>query len=170
MRPTLLLAACFAALPLPAAAAEAGPDEPVRTVSTTAGVREAERLRALALGQRDIEVLRRLISGDYYHVESNGRVRSKTEFLQALARNEFRIRGYGVDDVEIKVVDDGGTAIVTGTYRTTLQDVPAGQPTRGRYVRVWTRHPDGWRNALHQSTEIRTVQAEAARPMGQHAP
>ncbi|NNG23312.1 nuclear transport factor 2 family protein [Telluria aromaticivorans] len=153
----LLPAVCCAFLPVPVMAAEAGADEPVRTVSATAGVREAERLRAVALGQRDIDVLRRLISGDYYHVESNGRVRSKTEFLQALARNEFRLRDYGVDDMEINMVDQGGTAIVTGTYRVTVEERQAAQPKRGRYVRIWTRHPEGWRNALHQSTEIRPV-------------
>jgi ketosteroid isomerase-like protein len=137
-----------------------------RSSALANAVREAEQLRAQALARRDIGVLRRLISGDYYHVESNGRVRTKTEFLQALERNEFRLRGYGVDDVEINVLDGGSTAIVTGAYRATMQSLPANQPARGRYVRVWTRHPDGWRNALHQSTEIRPVN-DAARAMGQ---
>ncbi len=153
----LLPAVSCAVLSLPAMAAEAGADEPARTVSAAAGVREAERLRAQALGQRDIDVLRRLIGGDYYHVESNGRIRSKTEFLQALARNEFRLRDYGLDNMEINMVDKGGAAIVTGTYRVTVQEGQAAQPRRGRYVRIWTRHPEGWRNALHQSTEIRPV-------------
>ena len=87
-------------------------------------------------------------------------MRTKAEFLQALARDEYRIRGYGVDEMEIRVVDDGGTAIVTGTYRATSMDPPS-TPLRGRYVRVWTRHPDGWRNALHQGTQLHTV---ASRP------
>lgn len=165
MRTTIALALCLAAVPLSSSATQAAPEPAVRGAAApsqapAAGVREAERLRAQALAQRDIETLRRLISGDYYHVESNGRVRTKTEFLQALARDEYRIRGYGVDEMEIRVVDDGGTAIVTGTYRATSVEPPA-TPLRGRYVRIWTRHPDGWRNALHQGTQLHTV---ASRP------
>lgn len=165
MRTTIALALCLAAVPLSSSATQAAPEPAVRGAAApsqapAAGVREAERLRAQALAQRDIETLRRLISGDYYHVESNGRVRTKAEFLQALARDEYRIRGYGVDEMEIRVVDDGGTAIVTGTYRATSMDPPS-TPLRGRYVRVWTRHPDGWRNALHQGTQLHTV---ASRP------
>ena len=155
MRSMLLPAICFATLSTTMITAQAGADAPPRLVAATAGVREAERQRAQALGQRDIDLLRRLISGDYYHVESNGRVRSKTEFLQALARNEFRIPHYGPDDMEINLLDKGSTAIVTGTYRAGVQEPAAGHPVRGRYVRIWTRHPEGWRNSLHQSTQIR---------------
>lgn len=164
MRFSFSLALCFASL-LHAAGAIAATDAPLRSVSAAGSVRDAERLRAQALGQRNIGVLSRLISGDYYHVESNGRVRTKTEFLQALARNDFHLRGYGVDDMEVNLVDDGRTAIVTGTYRVTLDGPGASQPTRGRYVRVWTRRQDGWRNALHQSTEIRPAHTGA--PAGQ---
>lgn len=166
MRATIALALCLTVLPLSSSATQAALEPAARgavaapSQAPAAGVREAERLRAQALTQRDVEALRRLISGDYYHVESNGRVRTKAEFLQALARDEYRIRGYGVDEMEIRVVDDGGTAIVTGTYRATSMDPPA-TPLRGRYVRVWTRHPDGWRNVLHQGTQLHTA---ASRP------
>lgn len=158
MRATTILALCLATLFSPAAASQAALEPATRAQGSggqaAAGVREAERLRTQALVQRDIEVLRRLISGDYYHVESNGRVRTKTEFLQALARDEYRIRNYGVEEMEIRLVGDGGTAIVTGTYRAVPVDQPA-TSLRGRYVRIWTRHPEGWRVALHQGTQIR---------------
>lgn len=175
MRPLLPLMLCLASLWQPAFAdvVEGGAESAALSLARgkqAAAVREAEQMRAQALARRDIGVLRRLISGDYYHVESNGRVRTKTEFLQALERNEFRILGYGMDDVEIKLVDGGSTAIVTGAYRATFEGLPASQATRGRYVRIWTRHPDGWRNALHQSTGIRPVNADAARSMGQAPP
>ena len=175
------LALCLASLiPSPAlpgptgagAAVAAGPPAAPLPASVaaqaTGSVRDAERLRAQALAQRDIDALRRLISGDYYHVESNGRVRTKAEFLQALARDELRLRGYGLEDMEITLGEGGATAIVTGTYRTYRTGAPdaADGPVRGRYVRVWTRHPDGWRNALHQSTEIRPAPARLPRPPG----
>lgn len=155
MRPLPVLILCLASLLLALPAAASDP--------STLGVREAERQRALALNERDIELLRRLIGGNYRHVETNGRLRSKTEFLQALARDEYRIRNYALEDMEVEVVD-GDVAIVTGTYRAARLDAGAGQPLRGRYVRVWTRQPEGWRMSLHQGTEIRTASAQPARP------
>lgn len=148
---------CLASLllPLAASASDAAGRNP------TLGVREAERQRALALNERDIELLRRLIGGNYRHVESNGRLRTKTEFLQALARDEYRIRNYALEDMEVEVVA-GDVAIVTGTYRAARIDLGAGQPLRGRYVRVWTRQPEGWRMSLHQGTEIKTASAQPA--------
>jgi ketosteroid isomerase-like protein len=159
MRILSVVTLCLASLFLggPAAA-----DAPARAAAN--GVREAERQRTLALNGRDIELLRRLISGNYHHVETNGRLRTKTEFLQALARDEYRIRNYEVEDMDIELADNGSLAIVTGTYRASRLDPANAQPVRGRYVRVWTRHPDGWRNALHQGTEIRTAASHPAEP------
>jgi len=119
-------------------------------------IRDAEARRALAVAERDVDALRALIGSGYYHVETNGRVRSKTEFLQMLARDEYEFRSYGVDDVDIQLLDDGRTAVVTGRLHAQLQGATQAKQWRGRYVRVWVRQADGWRNALHQSTEIRS--------------
>lgn len=163
MRPLSALSLSLASLFLTCAAANAAAlDASARAVINS--VREAERQRSQALNGRDIELLRRLIGGNYHHVETNGRLRSKTEFLQALARDEYRIRNYEVEEMDIDLVDDGEVAIVTGTYRASRPDLVDGQPLRGRYVRVWTRHPEGWRIALHQGTEIRTAAGRAAAP------
>ncbi len=161
MRILSVVTLCLAGLFLngPAAA-----DAPARAASN--GVREAERQRTQALNGRDIELLRRLIGGNYHHVETNGRLRTKTEFLQALARDEYRIRNYEVEAMDIEIADDGAIAIVTGTYRAARPDLANAQPVRGRYVRIWTRHPEGWRNALHQGTEIKTA---ATHPDGNSA-
>ncbi|KFI05653.1 nuclear transport factor 2 family protein [Massilia sp. BSC265] len=153
--PALLLGLASLLLSVPAAAS----NTPAQ--SATAGVREAERQRALALNERDIELLRRLIGGNYRHIETNGRLRSKTEFLQALARDEYRIRDYALEDMKVEILDND-VAIVTGTWRAARLDLGQPVPSRGRYVRVWTRHPEGWRIALHQGTEIRTA-AQPAR-------
>lgn len=171
MRTLTILALCLACLPSPAAASQAVSDSAARVTGAApsgqgaAGVREAERLRAQALIQRDVDTLRRLIGGDYYHVETNGRVRTKTEFLQALARDEYRIRNYGIEEMEIRLANDGGTAVVTGTYRSVALDQAA--PQRGRYVRIWTRSPDGWRVTVHQGTQIRPIAANTSEPRPQ---
>ncbi|WP_409267638.1 nuclear transport factor 2 family protein [Massilia sp. BHUDP2] len=158
MRPLPAVLLCLASLLLPfhAVASDAAARD------ARLGVREAERQRALALNERDIELLRRLMGGNYRHVETNGRLRSKTEFLQALARDEYRIRNYGLEDMEVEVVNED-VAIVTGTWRAARLDLGTAQPLRGRYVRVWTRQPEGWRISLHQGTEIKTAAAQPAK-------
>lgn len=131
-----------------------------------AGVRAAERMRAHAVASRDVAALRGLISGDYYHVETNGRVRTKTEFLQLLERDAYEFRTYEVTNAEIRLFDSGRIAVVVGRLNAELQQPGRGPDFRGRYVRMWQWTPDGWRNTMHQSTEIRTVtQQRDARPL-----
>ena len=119
-----------------------------------AAVRAAEQQRAEAVASRDIAALRKLISGDYYHVESSGRVRTKTEFLQLLTRDEFEFRSYDVDDMEIRMLDNGRAAVVTGRFRAEVRSADR-RVLRGRFVRMWMLGPEGWRNTMQQSTEIR---------------
>lgn len=122
-----------------------------------AALRAAEQRRAQAVANRDVASLRKLISGDYYHVETGGRARTKTEFLQLLSRDEFEFRSYEVDDMEIRLLDNGRAALVTGRFRAELQGA---NRLRGRYVRMWVLGPDGWRNTVQQSTEIRPLASQ----------
>jgi len=148
---------CFAAFHCAAASVQTGEQ---------AAVRAAEQQRAEAVASRDIATLRKLISGDYYHVETGGRARTKTEFLQLLTRGEFEFRSYEVDDMEIKMLDNGRAAVVTGRFRAEAQGANRPREVRGRYVRMWVLGPDRWRNTMQQSTEIRHVAAprEARQP------
>lgn len=152
MRPLLLSALAAALLSAPACAA---PD---------AAVREAERQRAAAVAKADIGSLRKLIGGEYYHVESNGRVFTKTEFLQALGRDDFKLTDYGIDDMEVSVLGSGEAAVVTGRFHVRMLTQNTLRQFRGRYVRVWILQPEGWRNTLHQSTEIRPAGTPATEP------
>lgn len=122
-----------------------------------AALRAAEQQRAGAVASRDIVTLRKLISGDYYHVETGGRARTKTEFLQLLTRDEFEFHSYEIDDMEIRMLDNGRAAVVTGRFRAEVRNADRPRELRGRYVRMWVLGPDGWRNAMQQSTEIRSA-------------
>lgn len=164
--PALLL--CFGAS-LPAAAMSgagaghaAGAARPSAQADAIGSVKAAEALRARAVAKRDVNALRRLIGGEYYHVETNGRVRSKTEFLQQVGRDEYEFQSYAVDDMEVRLAEDGRSAIVTG--RQVARTRADGRPEqwRGRYLRIWVRDGDGWRNTLHQGTEIRNNNALAS--------
>lgn len=160
MKPLIGLTLCLAALLLPAAspAARAQSERAVAAgeVELPALIASLERQRANAIVRRDIPVLRNLMDRQYYHVEARGRVRSKTELLTTLERDEFRIRTYELESTEIQILDDGA-ALVTGILRM----AQAGKPprvTRVRFARIWVRQPDGWKNTFHQGTMIRSPQ------------
>lgn len=138
-------------------AATAGTASSGATSGDLAALRAAEQHRAQAVASRDVASLRKLISGDYYHVETGGRARTKTEFLQLLTRDEFEFRSYEVDDMEIRLLDNGRAALVTGRFRAEMQGASR---LRGRFVRMWVLGPDGWRNTMQQSTEIRPLASQ----------
>jgi hypothetical protein len=116
-----------------------------------------ERQRANAIVQRDVATLRHLMDRQYYHVDSRGRVRSKTELLTALERNDFRFRLYEIESHEVQVLEGGSAALVTGTFRS-LQAGASAKPLRFRFAHLWIRQPDGWKSSFHQSTAIRPAQ------------
>lgn len=107
--------------------------------------------------QRAIAALRHLMDRQYHHVDSRGRVRSKTELLTALERNDFRFRLYEIESTEVQVLEGGSTALVTGIFRS-LQAGASAKPLRFRFVHLWVRQPDGWKSTFHQSTAIRPAQ------------
>ena len=62
------------------------------------------------------------------------------------------------------LLDNGRTALVTGRLIARINGSNRPKQWRGRYVRIWTLGRDGWRNTLHQSTEIRPPSLTPARP------
>lgn len=118
-------------------------------------LRDAERHLAEAVAMRDVDALRGLIATDYYHVETNGRVRTRSEFMQLLARDEYEFRSYSNVSMEIQLLDRGYTAVVRGRLQADLLPVGGLREFRGRYVRIWQLQADGWRNTMMQSTWIR---------------
>lgn len=126
-------------------------------VAIEATLVKLEEQRATAILRQDTVALRKLMDRYYRHVESRGRVRSKTDLLTALDRGEFRFELYENESTEIQVLDGGKTALIAGVFRSRQV---GGKPFRGRYVRVWVNEPDGWKNTFHQGTEIKTEKSE----------
>ncbi|GGB83004.1 nuclear transport factor 2 family protein [Pseudoduganella buxea] len=122
--------------------------------ATESALMALEKQRADAIVQRDIPALQRLMDRYYRHVESRGRVRSKTELLTALERGDFRFQTYYNDTAEIQLLDGGKTAIVAGEFHSQEE---GRKVFHGRYVRIWVLQRDGWKNTFHQGTEIRAA-------------
>lgn len=166
MKPLIGIALLLAIQLLPGAGhAAAQNGRPAGATDTPAHVESVlqslERQRANAILQRDIATLRKLMDRQYSHVESRGRARSKTELLTALERGDIRFRVYENESAEVQLLDGGGAAIVTGIFRSVLAQENA-RLFRGRFVRVWVRQADGWKNTYHQATEIRPAQTACA--------
>lgn len=147
----------FAVLPVHAAGFQSQRAIAAGDVDLPALLAGLERQRARAIVQGDIAALRHLMDRQYYHVDSGGRVRSKTELLTALDRKDFRFRLYEIDSTEVQVLEGGSAALVTGTFRTLQAGGPA-RAQRFRFAHLWIRQPDGWKNSFHQSTVIRPAQ------------
>ncbi|VXC03767.1 nuclear transport factor 2 family protein [Massilia sp. 9I] len=161
MSAPLRLAALFAALMLPAPILATGFQSEraiaAGEVDLEAMLAGLERQRAQAVLKRDIAALRHLMDRQYYHIDSRGRVRSKTEILSALDRDDFRFRVYEIESNEVQILSGGSTALSTGVFRS-LQAGASAKPFRGRYVHVWVRQSEGWKNTFHQTTAIRPAQ------------
>ena len=112
-----------------------------------------EAMRVQALLDADIAVLDQITAQDYVHVESNGRRRSKTEFLDGLARSEYRFESFVIDENRVRIV--GPVAIVTGCYHNDIRTRDGLQPTKyARHIRVYVKDGGRWRNIAHQATQI----------------
>jgi hypothetical protein len=150
-------------LPAFGRAADAQNERPIaaKEIGQHAFLATLERQRADAILRRDVALLRSLMARQYYHVDSRGRMRSKTELLTALERDDFRFRIYEIESTEVQILQGGASALVTGTFRT-VQAGASARPFRGRFAHLWVRQPDGWKNTFHQSTEIRPAQDDCA--------
>lgn len=143
----------------PAHAAKAQPSQRAAESDVEAQFLALEKQRADAIVRRDAPALRELMDRYYRHVESRGRVRSKTELLTALERGDFRFTTYEVETADVQLLPGGQSAIVAGVFRSQQK---GGKLFRGRYVHVWVREPDGWKNTYHQGTEIKLASEPSA--------
>lgn len=143
----------------PAHAAKAQPSQRAAEGDVEAQLLALEKQRADAIVQRDAAALRELMDRYYRHVESRGRVRSKTELLTALERGDFRFTTYEVETADVQLLPGGQSALVAGVFRSQQK---GGKLFRGRYVHVWVREPDGWKNTYHQGTEIKLTSEPSA--------
>jgi len=112
-----------------------------------------EAARVQALLNADIAALDQITAQDYVHVESNGRHRSKTDFLDGLARSEYRFESFVIDENRVRIF--GSVAIVTGCYHNQIRTRDGLHPIKyARHIRVYVKEHGHWRNVAHQATQI----------------
>ena len=112
----------------------------------------AERELAAAHLRLDLEAFDRLLHPDYVIIQPGGRVEDKTATMASLRSGERRWELARSDGFEVRVY--GNTAVVVGRWRG--KGVNAGTPFdyRARFLSVWVKEGDQWRNVAVQSTAI----------------
>jgi hypothetical protein len=116
-----------------------------------ASVLAAEQARAKALVDVDIDALRNMTDVNYTHVESNGKFRTRDEFLHGLEVGEYRFSTFVIDRAAVRL--EGNVAVVTGDYHNDITTPEAIQPTKyARFMRIWVLRDGRWVNVAHQAT------------------
>jgi hypothetical protein len=113
----------------------------------------ADARRIDALVAADLATLDELTAEDYTHVETNGGLRSKAQFLALVGQPDLRFVSWTIDENHVRIFGD--VAIVSGRYRNVVRTAAGVQPEKhARHLRVWVRRDGAWRNVAHQATRL----------------
>jgi ketosteroid isomerase-like protein len=109
---------------------------------------------ALALLQEDVKKLDKLLADNLQYTRSNGKVETKASYLAPLRNKTTTYSLVKRDDLKVQI--NGDTAIVTGRWKTTLQNKPNPPlTTTSRYLHVYMKQNGRWQLTTHQTTEIK---------------
>lgn len=109
---------------------------------------------ALALLSEDAAKLETLLADNLQYTRSNGKVENKAGYLEPIKNGTTTYSLVKRDDVKVQV--NGHTAIVTGRWKTRLQNKPNPPlETTARYLHVYMKQNGRWLLTAHQNTEIK---------------
>jgi ketosteroid isomerase-like protein len=109
---------------------------------------------ALALLQEDVKKLEQLLADNLQYTRSNGKVETKASYLAPLRNKTTTYSLVKRDDLKVQI--NGDTAIVTGRWKTTLQNKPNSPlTTTSRYLHIYMKQNGRWQLTTHQTTEIK---------------
>ena len=116
-------------------------------------VLRCEEERAAAIQAGDVDRLRELTSPDYVHVDVNGALRNREEFLLTLQSREAVFTRYHNEDVQVRLHHP--VAVVSGRLLNEHRRSDGEVEERvARFVRIWVCEDGGWRNLHHQATRF----------------
>ncbi|HUG99573.1 MAG TPA: DUF4440 domain-containing protein [Gammaproteobacteria bacterium] len=129
----------------------AGPEFPGSTGSDVAAreILKLEADRVEAYRQGDIAALERLLSADFTLTSGYGEFRRREEVIRYF-RDEYLPSDQHNDDIAVRLY--GSTAVVTGRTITGFVMNDRRATNHSRFLRVWIKQDDGWRNVAFQGT------------------
>lgn len=110
---------------------------------------EQERVEAYRRG--DIAALERLLSADFTLTSGYGEFRRREEAIRYL-RDEYLPSDQHNDGITVR--NYGPAAVVTGRTITSFVVNGRRATNHARFLRVWVKQPDGWRNVVFQGTFV----------------
>ena len=111
-----------------------------------------EKDRAQAVVKKDTATLEKMTADDYQLIDTNGKMRSKAETMDAIKSGAITIQSNDVDDLKVQVY--GNAAVVTG--RSSPKGTIDGKDISGpiRFTRVYVKRNGTWQSVLFQQTRI----------------
>jgi hypothetical protein len=106
-----------------------------------------EQKRCRALSEKDWPGLESLLSDDYTHVHTTGRVENKSVYLQGMKE---RPRQTSRGDLTVRVY--GETAVMMGTQTNKTQQAGTPAVMESLVTQVWVRQGSNWRLVAAQNT------------------
>ncbi len=140
-----------------AAAPQAPSAAPAGIADAERGVRDAEAARLKAFLDHDVKTMAALLADEMIHVTSDGRTRTKAQFMDDFVSRPTAFSQFVTDDMEVIVVGD--VAVTRGRYHNLVAQRPYGTPLKyARFLRVWVKRDGAWQLLSHQATEERRAQ------------
>ena len=113
----------------------------------------AQRARFDATIAGDTAALERLMGDDITYFHSTGRQDTKRSFIDGLVTRGQPYRGFGVEDLTVRVFGDAG--VTSAVIRLTLRNAEGVEDTHpSRCTQVWAKRDGGWQEVLWQATRI----------------
>ena len=125
-------------------------------IDIAAVIRAEERL-AQAHMDMDLATIADLLHPDYVILQPDGRTETRQAVLDSYRSGDRHWDLAQVDEMAVRLI--GETAVVTGRWRAAGQNGAKAFDYAARFLSVWVRGNEGWRNAAYQSVEIPPLQS-----------
>jgi ketosteroid isomerase-like protein len=105
-----------------------------------------------ALTHSDTAALQKLYDDTLIYTHSNGKVDTKSSYIQAIQSGATKYESMKRDDIKVTVYPE--TAVVTCHWEVRVGS--PGNPTElnARYLHVYVHRKDGWKLVAHESTRL----------------
>ncbi|WP_240731681.1 nuclear transport factor 2 family protein [Hymenobacter radiodurans] len=125
-------------------------------------VETLERQRFAAQVKKDYALLDKYFSEDLVYTHGSGKQDNKATYIQSIRDGKSVYDKIDVEALNVRVYNDGLTAVVNGTIVITSPPSPSGQPNlaRMKYVVVQVKDPKkGWQVVLWQAQKQADVKS-----------
>ena len=113
---------------------------------------QAEERLAEASLHLDLAVFEKLLHPDYVIIQPGGLVEGKAKTLASLASDRRHWQVAQSDEMDVRVYGD--TAVVIGRWTGKGQNGEQPFDYQARFLSVWVKEGQAWRNVAFQSTPI----------------